>query len=174
MPIYHTHHHNHQHSHLLQPFSFFTVPLLEVKKEQQEQQQQQQQQLMAASAEHNVVTGSSVSVVEALSANDSSSVSACDSHHEDDDPSSSPLITNVLGDLPDIEDLNVGMCMNTGCGANYNRSCLLSELDLLDDDEEEMLPPLSAMSTSPSSASFGLSMVKSELAMYMSSSSSHD
>jgi len=50
-------------------------------------------------------------------------------------PMSPSALALELTDLPDIEDLTVGMCMNTSCGANHNRSCLISDLDLLSDNQ---------------------------------------
>lgn len=42
----------------------------------------------------------------------------------------SPSSALELTDLPDIEDLTAGLCMNTVCTANRNRTCLISEMDL--------------------------------------------
>jgi hypothetical protein len=33
-------------------------------------------------------------------------------------------------ELPDIEDLTVGMCMNSSCEANFNHHCMINELDV--------------------------------------------
>ena len=35
-----------------------------------------------------------------------------------------------LSDLPDIEDLTVSLCMNSDCGANVNRHCMINELEI--------------------------------------------
>ncbi len=41
-----------------------------------------------------------------------------------------------INNVPDIEDMTVGMCMNTACSANVNRMCLFSELDLFEDEDD--------------------------------------
>jgi hypothetical protein len=41
-----------------------------------------------------------------------------------------PTTQFTYTELPDIEDLTVGLCMNSSCGANFNHHCMINELDI--------------------------------------------
>ena len=53
-------------------------------------------------------------------------------------------------ELPDIEDLTVGLCMNTSCGANFNHHCMINELDTATTPSLEMIQNLFTTPTAES------------------------